>query len=79
LQEYKGIEEENFKAQAKELVNKSIEHVRSKLAADKALRSSLVSQAIDNLGQPVRVTGSDPLVGLFNEYLESKGKTKIRV
>jgi hypothetical protein len=47
--------------------------------ADAAFRANAINQAIDSVGTPSKLTPSDPVVKLFNEYLKSFGKPPMKL
>jgi translation elongation factor EF-G len=79
LAEIKSMEDERVKSERKDLADKSIQNFRAKWTANPALRASIVDQAIANLGKkPVLDYNTDPIVGIFNEYLKSAGRQALK-
>jgi len=79
LAEVKALEDERVKSERKNLADGAIAHFRAKWQGNPQLRASLVDQAINNLGKTTAVDyNTDPVVGIFNEYLKSQSRQPLK-
>jgi hypothetical protein len=79
LAEIKAIEDDKLVSGRKELAVKSLAYFHSKWAGNPQLRSTTVNSAIDNLGKkPTLDYDTDPVVGLFNEFLKSQNRQPLK-
>jgi len=77
LQDALNLELDTAASEKKKITTEAVAFVRQQVEARAELRAATIDQAIDSLGAGVGLGKSNPLVGLFNEYLKSKGKNPI--
>lgn len=53
--------------------------VVNKIRSDAAFRSAAIAQAIESVGTPTKLTSSDPVVKIFNDYLKGFGKPAMKL
>jgi hypothetical protein len=79
LAEIKAQLDDQVVEQRKQLANKTLAHFHSKWQGNPQLRAQIVNQAIDNLGKKADINyETDPVVGLFNEYLKSQNRQPLK-
>jgi len=79
LAEVKSVEDERVKSERKDLADKAMQHFRAKWTGNPQLRAGIVDAAINNLGKkPVLDYATDPVVGIFNEYLKSTNRQPLK-
>jgi len=64
-------------SEKKKITLESVAFVRQQLQERADLRTATVNQAIDSLGAGISLGKSNPIVGLFNQFLQTKGKKPI--
>jgi hypothetical protein len=79
LAEIKALEDERVKSERKNLADKAMAHFHAKWQGNPQLRSNIVNQAIENLGKKQDLDyETDPIVGVFNEYLKQQNRQPLK-